>query len=250
MVATFAKLLLLLGVLMAITGFAYRHLPAHSIDSYSDQTRELMYMPKIEAAKLLSFGYKNVFADVIWFNTISYFSKHYNSDRNFEFLKHLCELITELDPKALHVYEFGATMLAWEKKDAESAITLLTTGIKANPTYWKLPYLRGFMNLFFLHNNHQAAEDLATASKLPGAHVMVARLAAKTMSEADDPNIAVAFLIDMMRTTEDPTVKSALNQRLLELRQRTREFYKQQIIDLFNRSHISLPQALSYRAEE
>ena len=37
------------------------------------EDQEVLYMPKGPGLEILSFGYQNLLADIIWFNTVSYF---------------------------------------------------------------------------------------------------------------------------------------------------------------------------------
>ena len=184
---------------------------------------EQLYLPNGDGLHFLSLGYKNALADVLWFNTINYFGEHYASDHNYKWLAHMCNLVTTLDPLAVHVYEFAALMLAWEAKNVEQSNAILTKAIhtpvlRDHPLLWKFYYLRGFNNSFFLDQGQLAARDFAIGAKLPNAHVILARLAAKKLSTAaNDPDSAIEFLRDMLRTTSDAYARRALIDRLNEI---------------------------------
>lgn len=178
---------------------------------------EALYLPQQDTIKLLSFGYQKVASNYLWFKTINYFGKHYVRDQNYQWLFHMCTLVATLDPKALHVYEFGSTILAWEASQAALANELLSYGIKENPEWWKLHYLRGFNSYYFLNNSENAKSDFIKASQLPGAHPIVARLAAKTLATQNDPQQAIEFLNDTLKVTTDSAVRQVLLERLREL---------------------------------
>lgn len=181
--------------------------------SDSDQTIELRYLPNGENLKALSFGYRNTLADLLWFNAINYFGKHYRGDKNLKWLYHMCDLVATLDPKAHHVYEFCGTMLAWENASPEQAMKILTTGVNNLPNSWYLKYLRGFTALYFLKELEVAREDFISAAKIDGCPPFVARLAASTLSELEDPMIAVGFLDEMIARADDSAKKSLLDKR-------------------------------------
>ena len=106
---------LVLGVcffLLAFLSFNRIDISLESKDG--NQIDEVLYLPNKEAVEVVSFGYKHFAADLIWFNTINYFGKHYREDKKFTWLKHMCDLTTNLNPNAKHFYEFCGLMLSWD----------------------------------------------------------------------------------------------------------------------------------------
>lgn len=182
----------------------------------STQMKEVLYLPSGIGLELMSFGYGNVLADLLWFNTINYFGKHYQDDQNYRWLHHMCDLVTTLDPRAFHVYEFGSTMLGWEMGAPDDAIKLLDKALLIFPDSWRIYYLRGFIYMFFKKDAARAQADFVKASKLPGVHYIVARLAAKSFTSQDDPETAISFLSEMIETTIEPSARQALEHRLRE----------------------------------
>jgi len=178
------------------------------------QADESLYLPDGRALRLLTLGHDRVLAHLLWFKTISYFGKHFASDKSYPWLFHMCDLVTTLSPTAKHVYTFGATMLAWEGHTPEQAMKLLTKAIQNIGDDWYLYYLRGFTAMFFLNDRIRAKEDFVRAAQLPGAHVIVQRLAARELTHGDDPQQAVLLLSDLLRRATDPIVQRALRERL------------------------------------
>lgn len=178
---------------------------------------EALYLPNESAVKFVTFRYEKVFANYLWFRTINYFGKHYASDQNYQWLYHMCDLVTTLDPKARHVYEFCGTMLAWEVSAPSEARKILSKAITADPQFWKFHYLRGFVSLYFLGDAEAAKVDFLSASKLPGVHPMVVGLAAKTVAKQDDPDQAIVFLDNILKSTDDAFARKVIIDRLREL---------------------------------
>ena len=145
---------ILIGALIIIIVFSiYRLVPLHNqLLTNKDKDHEALYLPSLESVEFVTFGYKNIVADLLWFKTISYFGKHYATDRNYSWLSHMCDLVTTLDKHALASYQFCANMLSWEADTPQLAIDLLSKAIQNNPNSWRMPYLRGFTYLFFLKN--------------------------------------------------------------------------------------------------
>lgn len=179
------------------------------------QESEVLYLPNGEGLQFLSFGYKNMLSDALWFKTISYFGKHFKTDRDYRWLAHMCGLVTELDANAHHVYKFCSTMLAWEAGLPEESVKVLTKATENHPGNWMYYYLRGFSYFFFLNDEEKAREDFVVSAKLPDAPLLVKRLAAKNVAMSD-PSTAVAFLEDMLKKAEDGSARQALEDRLRE----------------------------------
>ncbi len=207
---------LLIAAMLALTVHSQRGLAVIQ-KSASTHTSEALYLPNENAVKFISFRYEKVLANYLWFRTINYFGKHYASDQHYQWLYHMCDLVTTLDPRARHVYEFCGSMLAWEVNAPAEARTLLTKAVEHDPDYWKFPYLRGFVSLYFLNDPESAKDDFMRASKLPGVHPMVVGLAAKTVALQDDPGQAIAFLENILKTTDDQFARKVLIDRLREL---------------------------------
>lgn len=210
------SLIVALIAAFALTAFSQRTLKeAH--DSLPSVDSEALYLPNERAVEVISFGYKKVFANYLWFRTINYFGKHYASDQNYRWLYHMCDLVSTLDPQSKHVYDFCSTMLSWEVNAPLEAIKILDKGVSANPKYWKFHYLRGFTWLYFLNDKARAYDDFIAASKLPDVHPMVVTIAAKTMAAQDDPEDGIEFLRSVLRTTNDEFARGVLVARLKEL---------------------------------
>jgi tetratricopeptide (TPR) repeat protein len=219
MKAFIIRQLFLVIICSSLSLFSLERLKAARLElSLAEQdSYEVLYLPSIKALSFASFGYKNFLADLLWFKTISYFGKHHKRDQNYPWLKHICSLVTKLDPGARHVYEFGALILAWEANQPHESIALLDQAILDHPEYWKFWYLRGFNRMYFLSDTEGAASDFVKAAKLKDAPPMVASLAAKKLALNDgNPEHARDFLRDMIEQTQDPVARNALVQRYKE----------------------------------
>ncbi|NMC63081.1 MAG: hypothetical protein GYA55_07925 [SAR324 cluster bacterium] len=198
--------------------FGFKGLSQLKTTDFKDeaQTSEVLYLPNGKALNFISFGYQNVLANILWFNAISYFGKHYRSDQNYLWLYHMADLVTTLDPKSTFAYEFTSTMLSWEAGKPDQAVALLSKAIDSHPKNWKLWYLRGFTFMYFLHEPENAKKDFMAASELPDAHPLVTRLASKVMAMQDSPEAAADFLKGALMTVRDPTARLVLEERLRE----------------------------------
>jgi tetratricopeptide (TPR) repeat protein len=206
--------LLLLGVILLVFFPLRNSLPGSSTISPSEE-QEILYLPKKEALQLLSFGYKQALADVLWMSTVNYFGKHFQSDKKYTWLAHRCELVLTLDPRSLAPVRFCTSMLSWEAEEPEKSEALLSQALLHQQDSWELYSLRGFTRLLFLKKHQEAGEDFRRAAKIPGAPVLVKRLATRDLA-TENPDDAIAFIQAMLRTATNEQEKKALQERLKE----------------------------------
>lgn len=204
---------ILLAIFLSITAFSFKEIEKDS--SYSTQESELLYFPEIKYLKLISFGYENVLSNVLWFQTVNYFGKHYRSDQDYTWLNHMCNAVSELDKKHKEIYEFCALLIAWEQNEVKEAQKILKKGIVAT-NYWRFHYLHGMNNLMFLNNPEGAKQDFITASNITDSPSFVKRLASKQVASLDSPEASISFLADMVKNSKDKTQKEALTKHLYQ----------------------------------
>lgn len=164
----------------------------------------------------MSLGFANVMADILWFRTISYFGAHYRSDRVYRWLAHMCDLVTDLDPRAEHVYRFAGVILPWEAGEADQGIRLLEKGLRTFPDSWMMHYWLGFNYYFFKSDFKTAADYMRRAAELPGAHPNAARLAALLYTKQFGTDTAAALLREMERNVQDPQMREVVSRHLAE----------------------------------
>lgn len=173
-----------------------------------------IFLPKKEAVKAITLGYENLFANIYWFSTINYFGEKFLSKESMPWFKHRCDLVTDLDPKAKHVFEFCGTLLSWIAKDPKGSSEILSKGILANPEFWRYYYLRGFNNWYFLNDLNQARKDFEKASTLPDAPSFLVSLASRLMVKEGEEETAIAFLKSSYVRTSDFNAKQAIAEKL------------------------------------
>jgi hypothetical protein len=211
----FAEIVAFLGLasgIFVLEGELKEHIPPRVAES--SQIHEVLYLPKKESLDAIHFGYRNAVADILWFFTIDYFGRHYRGDHNYHWLYNFCDAVTTLDPGALHVYEFCAMMLAWEQKEPDQAIALLSKAVQQFPDLWKVPYLRGMMFLYFKKDIDSARRDIIASSLLPDVHPTVKLLSVKLRIQKEATESDVIAIESLIETTKDETTKAILKKRL------------------------------------
>ena len=184
-------------------------------DEIRQETEETpLYLPDAKYIRLVTLGFDTFWSRILWFNTVNYFGKQFLADSDYRWLYHNCKLVTQLDERATHAFEFCGTLLSWMAREPERSNEILTHAIQAHPDAWRFRYLRGFNYWYFLSRRDLAKEDFRIGSTLPEAPPVLASLATRLMVAEDDPQTAIAFLVDLIENTKDEHVKQALGEKL------------------------------------
>ena len=178
--------------------------------------QEPVYLPKAEYLRPMALGWRNALADVLWFRTISYFGAHYRSDHTYPWLASMCDLVTDLDPRAKHVYHFAGVILPWEANQVDAGIAMLKKGLREFPDDWMLHYHLGFHYYFFKNDIDTALASLRDAMALPDAHPSLARLAAVLAQHQYGPETTLAFLQELADNADSSAVRGVVEEHMRE----------------------------------
>jgi hypothetical protein len=198
-----------------------------------------------ETARLMAASFAGLAADWYWLIALQYVGRKIEEqagtarlelpqavqlDRikalNPVVLVRLFEMITTLDPRFTGVYEFAAVVLP--AVDVPAAVTLLETGIRANPDQWYL-----HQQLAYIH--WQRGDYLAAAETFRrGARMTTARwmdsMATTMEAKGDDPAVARAMYTRMLEQAQEEQVKQWALKRLMELRTRDERAIVRQVL--------------------
>jgi hypothetical protein len=205
---------------------------------------ELVYLPDAARLRPLALGYDNVLADLIWFRTIDYFGTHYGGDRTYPWLAAMCDLVTDLDPRAKHVYRFAALVLPWEAHDPDAAIRLLEKGTRALPTAWVLAYHLGVIHYLFKGDVDAAATHLTHAARQPGAPGYVARFAAILQTKHQGAQTTIAILEQMRGQATSKETREVVDRSLRDARAAADIEALEQTVRTYRERHGRLPESL------
>src|SRR5271168_2890498 len=115
----------------------------HAIDRTprTSVAQEALYLRSSKVLRRLSLGYTGLLADIYWTRAVQYFGEqHHAGSSDYRLLSPLLEVTTELDPRLLPAYQFGANFLGPKPPDGAGmpgeAIALMKYGIAHNPDQW------------------------------------------------------------------------------------------------------------------
>lgn len=206
---------LLLAGLVSLARYSNREL--HRDHGGAAAEEPPVYLPDIRFLRLASLGYDNVLADVLWFRTINYFGAHFRGNRLYPWLARMCDLVTDMDPRAEHVYRFAGFILPWEAQLPDEGIRLLEKGVRQFPDSWQLNFYLGFSKFYFRDDLEGALPYMRKAAELPGAHAYVTRLAAMMYTQKYGTDTAREFLVELRDSGGAGGMEGVIDERLKDI---------------------------------
>ena len=203
-----------------------------------------LYVPSGRYIKVLSLGYQNVAADILYMWSIQRYS-HYEKEHRFRYLEHVYDMVTDLDPHYIDPYLIGALTMAREGSDYERAFNLLEKGMRNNPDEWFLPLDAGFYALQDLKDYSKAIDYFMKASKIEGCPPEVDRLIAGAFLRKGDKVSSLKFWLDIYNSTTDERIKEVSYNHIYDLKIAIDLEMLQQAIDQYKEQKGRFPPSLS-----
>ncbi len=117
-------ILAIAGLLLAMGLNALVKAPLDTRVKTRKSETDIRYLPSDQMAKFLSFGYRELFADIIWVEALNYFGENLlkRENRSYKYLPQYVSLIAALDRYFEYFYEWASTIFIynWEPITSES----------------------------------------------------------------------------------------------------------------------------------
>ena len=172
----------------------------------------------------LTLGFDNIVADLYWMRAVVYYGGKLRSEdtqRNFDLLYPLLDLVTSLDPHFKVAYRFGAIFLTEAYPSgpgrADLAVKLLQAGIERDFGRWEYFQDIGFVHYWWLRDFQTAAEWFRKGAKQKGAPVWLELMAANTIAQGGDRESARFLWRQLLEGTDIAWVRRNATLRLQQL---------------------------------
>jgi hypothetical protein len=162
-------------------------------------------------------GFHHLGADLIWLKIVQVLGEQVVTEQDYEWLYHALDVVVTLDPQYSYVYDAGGTILAELAHRVDWSNRLLEKGLKANPAAWRIPFVLGFNYFFHLNDYVKAGEYMSLAARIPGRPYYVDTLAARLYVEGGNPLLALQYLEEMIRQTENPQLRAIYEDKYKEV---------------------------------
>lgn len=179
---------------------------------------EKIFLPE-PFLKIFSGEFKGILADLLIINLSSYYGgiimeKKEAIEKEFEYMYRVLKSASILDPYYFDIYYFTQSILAWDARMPDKAIEILKIGSEKRKHDWIIPYWIGFNYYYFLHDKKNASLFFKDASLRPGASDLVASMSIISDYEGGETEMAILFLEDMIKRTDDEHKKNKFLIRL------------------------------------
>ena len=164
-----------------------------------------------------SFGFRNVLADVVWLEAVQVAGSRRMTSAEYTRLYELLNVVANFDPKFEVPYLLGGLVLSESPNHPQEALRILERGKANYPTAWRFPFYIGFTRYFSLGDPRGGGEAMGEAARLPGSPAYLPGIASRMLSEARDPEAALALLDAIVRQESDPARRTVLERRLREV---------------------------------
>lgn len=147
-------------------------------------------------------SFRTTVADAYWLQMIQYYGDHITTDQEYDRLKPMLNLITELSPKYERAYLFGAYALL-DAGLGNDAYRLLERGFAENPDAWRLATNAGILMYSYGPEDVKrkvAADWFEKAAAIPGSPEYVSRIAARLLGEGGEIEQATALYAELYAT--------------------------------------------------
>ncbi len=200
-------------------------------------------LPPSKFLPMLSFGYTELAADMIWIQTISYFAEQLINKQGLPHLQRYTECALALDDRFKAVYRYTPSMYmtAGDKttnREVNYAIALSSRGYKEWPDDWRFPLNIGTYYMFELKPScpkgfkypcsrsrkqkaawRRKGADWIREAALVGAEIpWLPSLAAKIYSEQGQRDLAIRHLQEIYLATKDERMRRDIRFKLRQLK--------------------------------
>jgi|GEM_PF-1955185 len=177
----------------------------------------LTYLPSGKILKPLAMDLDEAMAAILWIRGMLYFSGAYLQGKEYEWMGHILDIVTTLNPHFKQAYEFGGVVLTKNKAELPKTLKLLDRGIETFPRDWKLRVYAALAQINLDSNYVKAAaylEPMAGEAEVPN-HIRV--LAATLMDKGGSRRMALAFLLHQAVHTGNAINREIFVDKILKL---------------------------------
>ena len=188
---------------------------------------EIVYVPDRRQLRLMTLGYDQTAADIVWVRTLEYFASHFKSDRKYPWLEHFLEQIISLDPEFSKVYHWaGANVLygrRFTNENVRRSNRFYELALENSPDDYEAAYRLGLN--FYVELRSEDVEErrrwrekglyyLERAANTPGAPARTRKLVAAVSNKLGKGQLALQYLIDLFLQTTDEAKRADLKLRI------------------------------------
>lgn len=204
--------------LLVSMSFSWRLLPLRNVPESGLQVPEAPgLLMAVSRRPEFAFGFRNVLADVVWLQAVQVAGNLRMNPADYDRLYTLLNVEADLDPKFEIPYLLGGLVLGESPQHGREALRVLERGKVTHPSDWRFPFYLGFTHYFSLGDAITGGRAMAEAARIAGSPAYLPGLASRMLSEAREPEVALALLAPIFRQESDPARRTVLERRIREV---------------------------------
>ncbi|UCH83125.1 MAG: hypothetical protein JSW50_11735 [Candidatus Latescibacterota bacterium] len=184
---------------------------------YRPYLHESLYLPSGKFLKQMSIGYRQLAADLVWFQAVQYYGGFRKGNHDLRYFRGLIDLVVTLDPHFVFAYIFGALVVSEDIGSFDEGAEILKRGMVANPTMWRLPFEIGFLSYINRVDNTVAARYFDLASRMPEAPEFTDRFAAFVYAKAGDDATAIRLWEAYKQSTDNKILQELADRYIAKI---------------------------------
>ena len=210
-----------------------------------------------EVSRPFSFGMRSLVADITFLEAVQVHGGRKGNvvaaDRaasaDDRALTRLLDYATELDPKFCGAYRYAGSALPRHTLDGKvtgvvATETILRRGTRECPDDWRISFILGFIESFYLGKMDAAASAMAEAARHPDAPRYVAFLATRLAADAGAVDLGEQLAEAMEAEASEDATRAAWHERLLDLQMERHARELQAAVDRYKKREGKLPRTL------
>lgn len=177
-----------------------------------------LYLPSGKFIEQTSLGYKELAADMVWFQAVQYYGGYALSQHDLEYFNGLIDIVTDLDPHFSFPYIFGSVVMSQDMNNFERGVGILKKGMQQNPDDWEYPFEIGFLYYVGARDSDHASRYFELASRLPGSGDIPRRFAAFVHSKAGHEETSIRMWEEIAQNSDQPYMRELAKRYIEKLR--------------------------------
>lgn len=191
---------------------------------------EVVYVPDDQIVRVLTLGYNQAAADLLWLRTVDYFAQNFRGKRTYRWLNYFLEQILRFDPKFGAVYHWaGANVLYgsfFKREDVLASNHFYALALERFPDDYEAAYRLALNYMVELRTDDPEEKRrfqeiglgyLELAAQQPKAPPQMRNLAASFSRQLGHTQLAQQYLLDQYMHAEDELTRASLLDRLHSL---------------------------------
>lgn len=184
---------------------------------YFGKRNAFVSLPSGKTLKVLSFGYQNLAADLLFIWSIQFYSTYHITNR-FDFLERVYDAISDISPQYKEPYIIGSLIMVHEAKDVPMALRLLEKGSRYNPSEWLFDHDAGYYCYKYLKDLKRAEFYYNRAAAKPDAPDFIKRMNAHLVYMSDDPQTATRMWLEIFKNARTTLEKDSAFNHLYQIK--------------------------------